>query len=225
MKKLYMILTKRKLVYCLLSVFLWSIPAWGHTYSKSHILMSISQSRQITVHGTVTDASSGNPLPGVTVSVKGTVIGTTTDAEGRFTLGDLPDKAVLVISFIGYETREVNVGDQLAIQIQLHPSNTSLNEVVVVGYGTEKKMDLTGAVDQVSGKILANRPMPNVMRGLEGTLPGVYINMPSGSPTQSYTPVIRGAGSIGAGGSALILIDGVPGDLSTLNPDDIQSIS
>lgn len=220
-----MIITKGKLVYSLLPFLVLSLPVWGHNISIHHAPIPILQEQQITVHGTVSDATSGDPLPGVTVAVKGTSRGTTTDANGKFTLNDVAENGGLVVSFIGYETQEVKVNNRTAISIRLHPSNTSLNEVVVVGYGTEKKMNLTGAVDQVSGKVLENRPMPNTMRGLEGVLPGVYINMPTGSPTQSYTPVIRGAGSIGAGGSALVLIDGVPGDLSTLNPDDIQSIS
>lgn len=225
MNRLYMILTKGKLVYYLLLFLVFSLPVWGYGHPIYHVSSSILQEQPITIHGTVTDAATGDPLPGVTVAVKGAERGTSTDANGKFELNNVADNGVLVVSFIGYETQEIKVSGRAAIHIQLHPSNTSLNEVVVVGYGTEKKMDLTGAVDQVSGKILQNRPMPNTMRGLEGALSGVYINMPTGSPTQSYAPVIRGMGSIGAGGSALVLIDGVPGDLSTLNPDDIQSIS
>lgn len=225
MRKLYLFFPGRNLIYCLLPLLIFNLNVWGHELSHVEGNFLSNLVTQVQIHGTVTDASSGDPLPGVTAAVEGTSQGTTTDANGKFELSGVPDNAILIFSFIGYQAQSVAVKGISVLTVKLEPSRTALNQLVVVGYGTEKKMDLTGAVDQVSGKVLENRPMPNTMRGLEGVLPGVYINMPTGSPTQSYNPVIRGVGSIGAGGSALVLIDGVPGDLSTLNPNDIQSIS
>lgn len=180
--------------------------------------------QNVDISGKVTDIS-GAPLAGVTVSVKGTSRGTTTDAEGVYEVSNVNEDAVLVFSYIGFETKEIEVNGRANIDVQLSPSSTSLNQVVVVGYGTEKKGNLTGAVDNLSGDALENLSMPNAARGLQGTIPGMFVNMPTGSPTQDFSPIIRGAGSIGAGGSALVLIDGVPGKLNTLNPADIKDIT
>ena len=157
--------------------------------------------------------------------VKGTSVGTVTDKKGNFSI-DLPETTgVLVFSYVGFDGKEVSVTGSSTIEVVLLKTGASLENVVVVGYGTEKKVNLTGAVNQVSGKVLDNRPAPNSLRGLEGVIPGLYINMPTGRPTDTYTMVVRGEGSIGAGGRALVMIDGVPGDASRLNPADIQSIS
>lgn len=176
------------------------------------------------VHGTVTDEQ-GDPLGAVTVSIRGTTQSTTTNSKGEYELKEVPDKGVLVFSHIGYETVVEKISGRTVVNVQLKISETALSQVVVVGYGTQRKIDLTGAVDQVEGKVLEDRPAPNALRGLEGVIPGVYINMPSGRPTDTYSMVVRGEGSIGAGGRALVLIDGVEGDPSRLNPADIQSVS
>lgn len=193
-------------------------------YGNPSLLGVEMQTAQIDIHGTVTSTSNA-PLPGVSVAIAGTTRGTTTDANGRYELKGVPDDAVLHFSYIGYDKRSVKVSGRSEIDIQLALSSTSLDQVVVVGYGTEKKADLTGAVDNLSGDALKDLPMPNAARGLQGALPGVFVNMPTGSPTQDFSPMIRGEGSIGAGGSALVLIDGVPGKLNTLNPEDIKDIT
>ncbi|QEC54146.1 TonB-dependent receptor [Anseongella ginsenosidimutans] len=176
------------------------------------------------VSGQVTD-NAGEPLPGVSVLLKGSLNGTSTDPEGRYTLENIPEGGVLVFSFIGYKTREEATGGRELVNVSLEPDVASLEEVVVVGYGTQKKVNLTGAVDQVTSEVLENRPMPNVSQGLVGVIPNLNIDMQDGKPIQSPTFNIRGNTSIGQGGSALVLIDGVEGDPRTLNPSDIASVT
>ena len=135
------------------------------------------------------------------------------------------DDAILVFSFIGYTSQEVVVSNQSTINVSLAIDTQTLSEVVVVGYGTQKKLNLTAAVDQVDGKVLQNRPMTNVTQGLQGLLPNLNIRLLDGKPNQAPSYNIRGTTSIGQGGSALVLIDGVEGDPSMLNPNDIASIS
>jgi len=197
----------------LLSFFLFVLPIIG-----------VSQNLTSKIVGKISDEN-GNPLVGVTVLVKGTNLGTATNGKGKFELESVSDTATLVFTNIGFESQEIKRAGHGALTVVMKENSNALNTVVVVGYGTEKKVNLTGAVDQVSGKVLDNRPTPNALRGLEGVIPGVYINMPTGNPTDTYSMVVRGQGSIGAGGSALVLIDGVEGDPSRLNPADIQSIS
>lgn len=179
----------------------------------------------ITIQGRVTDGEKTSGLPGVSVVLKGTTKGTTTDADGNFKLAVPNANAVLVFSFVGYESRELTVGNQTTINISLKADARALNEVVVVGYGTQKKVNLTGAVDQVTSEVLENRSLPNLSQGLQGVIPNLNLTMGDGKPTQSPRYNIRGTTSIGQGGNALVLIDGVEGDPSRLNPNDIASIS
>jgi TonB-linked SusC/RagA family outer membrane protein len=178
----------------------------------------------IGVSGKVTDES-GHPLPGVNILIKGTTLGTTTDFNGTYALQVEDPEAVLIFSFIGYVTQEVSVNNRTTIDIVLMEDLRSLNEVIVVGYGTQKKENLTGAVDQVGSETFENRPLPNLTQGLQGVLPNVNIRLLDGKPNAAPSINIRGTTSIGSGGSALILIDGVEGDPSMLNPNDIASIS
>ncbi len=178
----------------------------------------------IDISGIVTDES-GEPLIGVNIQVKGTNQGAATDFDGRFTLENINENAVLIISYIGYQTQEVEVGSNTSLSIVLQPDSQLLDEVVVVGYGTQKKANLTGAVDQVGDEVFENRPMPNVTQGLQGVIPNLNITLADGKPYRSANYQIRGLGSIGQGGSALVLIDGVEGDPTTLNPNDISSVS
>jgi len=187
-------------------------------------VFGFSQNSGNQVTGKISDEN-GNPLNGVSVLIKGTQQGTATNTKGLYKLENVRYDAVLVFTSIGYESQEIKLEGRTVVDMIMKESSTALNTVVVVGYGTEKKVNLTGAVDQISGKVLENRPAPNALRGLQGTIPGVYINMPSGRPTDTYSMIVRGEGSIGAGGRALVMIDGVEGDLSRLNPADIQSIS
>jgi TonB-linked SusC/RagA family outer membrane protein len=171
----------------------------------------------------VTDET-GQPVIGATVKVSGTANGTGTDEKGFFHL-NTTDNPVLIFSSIGYKTDTLTVTTQSDIHMVMHSNIAGLNDVVVVGYGTQKKVNLTGAVSQVSGKVLENRPIPNLSQGLQGVIPNLNLVMGDGKPIQSPAFNIRGTTSIGQGGNALVLIDGVEGDPSMLNPGDVASIS
>ncbi len=175
------------------------------------------------VSGIVTDDQQ-IPLPGVTVLVKGSATGTTTNSEGNFSI-KANSGQTLVFRFIGFESQEVLIQAQTSLRILLKTDSEALNEVIVVGYGTQKKANLTGAVDQIGSKYFESRPLTNITRGLQGVIPNLNIKMTDGKPTRGATYNIRGITSIGSGGSALVLVDGVPGDPNTLNPNDIESIS
>ena len=179
--------------------------------------------QQRTVTGTVKD-SKGVAIAGANVMEKGTLNGAITDVDGRFKL-NVPANATLVISFIGFSTQEIPVGNQSDFVITLLDDSQYLQEVVFVGYGTQKKVNLTGAVDVVTSEVLDNRPVSNLTQGLQGAVPNIQITFADGKPTRSSDYQVRGTGSIGQGGSALVLIDGVEGDPSMLNPSDVESIS
>src|SRR5690606_3716681 len=149
---------------------------------------------------------------------------TATDIDGKYAI-TVPEGSTLVFSFIGFESQTIAVGGRSVIDVTLAEDMASLDEIVVVGYGIQKKANLTGAVDQVTSEVFQNRPIPNISQGLVGAVPNLNIQMLDGKPTQSPAFNIRGTTSIGQGGSALILIDGVEGDPRMLNPNDIESVS
>lgn len=182
-------------------------------------------SRQVTVGGTVADEN-GEPVPGVSVSVKGTARGAVTDVDGKYSISDVPDDAILMFSFIGMGTKEVPIDGQREINVILETEAGGLEEVVVVGYGTQKKINLTGAVSMIKGDVFENRPIVSVSSGLQGMLPGVTVTSSSGQPGAVPDIKIRGRSTIHSSTSPLILIDGVAGgDLNLLNLSDIESIS
>ena len=184
--------------------------------------MNISQQNG-KVTGTVEDDL--GPVPGASVVVKGTTNGNITDMDGNFTLEGVKNGDIIVISYIGYTTQEIKYTGQPVLQIKLAEDTQKLEEVVVVGYGTQKKVNLTGAVGVADGDILEDRPIGNIAQGLQGVVPNLNIDFASGDPTASTTFNIRGATSLN-GGSALLLVDGVETeDLSLLNPQDIESVS
>jgi TonB-dependent SusC/RagA subfamily outer membrane receptor len=152
-------------------------------------------------------------------------MGTITAADGKYSLEVPGSNSILVFSFVGYIQREVQVLNQTVINATLREELLGLEEVVVVGYSTQKKLNLTAAVDQVTNEALENRSVPNLTQGLQGVLPNLNIQLLDGRPNQAPSYNIRGTTSIGQGGSALILIDGVEGDPSMLNPNDIASVS
>ncbi len=176
------------------------------------------------ITGRVTDEN-GEPLPGVNVLIKGTTIGTTTDAGGRYSL-EVPDvSAVLVFSFIGYTAQEVPVGNQTVIDLAMAPDIQALEEVVVVGYGTMKKSDLTGAVGSVNSEAITRTNPVQAARALQGQVAGVNVNKVNSRPGSDYKIDIRGVHSIDFSSEPLVVIDGVMGgQLNTLNPSDIESI-
>lgn len=175
------------------------------------------------VTGTVTD-NQQIPLAGVSVVVKGTQTGAVTGANGNYSI-NAADNAVLQFSFIGYKPQEVAISNRTTVDIVLQEEATALDEVIVVGYGTQKKANLTGAVEQVTSEVFAGRPNSNVAQMLQGQIPNLNLKLTDGKPNRSASFNIRGTTSIGQGGSALVLIDGVEGDAAMLNPDDIESVS
>lgn len=178
------------------------------------------------VSGKVTDARQ-QVLPGVSVLLKGTTLGTMTDKDGMYNLTLPAENGTLTFTFIGFEKKEVPVNSQKNINVTLAENPATLNEVVVVGYGTQKKVNLTGSVATVKGEDLNKRHVVNPATALEGLLPGVRVVQSSGQPGAEGAAIeIRGMGTYsGAGSSPLVLVDGVPGDLNTLDPQTIASIS
>jgi len=193
------------------------------------LLISVSVFAQMkNITGKITD-SAGEPLPGVTVVVKGTTTGTTSNIDGSYTLPNVSAKSILVFSFVGMATQEVEVGTQSKISVILAADAIGLEEVVAIGYGTRKKATVTGAVATVGGEELTKSHAANVTTGLAGQVPGLIINQRDGRPgAETMEVYVRGKSTLGSANSPLLIIDGIPGDvgsLSRLNPNDIQSIS
>ncbi|WP_184177550.1 TonB-dependent receptor [Rhabdobacter roseus] len=176
------------------------------------------------VSGTVTDET-GNGLPGVSVVLKGTQRGTTTNPEGKFQL-EVPDNsAVLVFSFVGYITQEITVGARSNLSVSLAPEDQTLNEVVVVGYGIQKKVNLTGSVASVSSDELIKRPVGQTTAALQGMVPGLTITQRSGQPGKDGGNIrIRGIGTL-SDANPLVILDGVESSLNNIDPNEIESIS
>ena len=175
------------------------------------------------VQGSVTDAA-GVPVIGAAVMVSGTGVAAVTDDQGRWALEDAPAGSVLEIKCLGYEDQTVRVGSRIDIRIVLEEEAMALDESVVVGFGTQKRANLTGAVSTIGAKALNNRPVVSTANALQGLDPAVNLTMGTGSPESGYNIDIRGSVSINSG-APLILVDGVEMDLRAVNPNDIESIS
>ncbi|WP_438839570.1 SusC/RagA family TonB-linked outer membrane protein [Algoriphagus oliviformis] len=172
-------------------------------------------------------SSEGEPVPGALVLVKGTQRGTVTDIDGNYSIDAAPGE-ILVVSFVGYTTKEVAVvGGQTEINVTLDLSTSDLSEVVVVGYGSQIKKEVTGAIQSVSGKDLQDMPVSSVAQKLQGRLAGVQINQTTGKPGQGMNVRIRGQLSVSGGSQPLYVVDGFPisGDVNSINPDEIQDIT
>lgn len=174
------------------------------------------------ITGIVVDKS-GEPVIGANVVVKGTTNGTITDVDGKFTL-EVPENAILQLSYIGYNPLEIQVGKDSLLNIVMKEDTQALDEVVVVGYGTQKKVNLTGSVSTVATEKIENRPLGSVAEGLQGTMAGVTITRQSGELGSNPTISIRGFSSLNSGG-ALVIVDGVPGNMNNISPNDIESVS
>jgi TonB-linked SusC/RagA family outer membrane protein len=179
---------------------------------------------QKTISGKVTDEN-GESIAGANVTVKGTAVGTITDAEGKYEL-TLPDNGkTLVISFVGYLPQEITIGNQSVINVLLRSDIQALSEIVVVGYGQQRKSDITGAISSVKGQELVQLPMQRVDQALQGRAAGVLVLNTAGAPGANTTIRVRGMNSINGGNNALIVVDGLQGgNLNALNPNDIESI-
>ena len=190
--------------------------------SNEWSVQNVQQKVQIT--GIVKEAN-GEPIIGASILEKGTTNGTVTDLDGNFSLS-AEKGSVLLISYIGYKSQEITV-DGKPLNVILIEDTETLDEVVVVGFGTQKKVNLTGAVGRADAKELDSRPVTSATQALQGLVPGLQITASSGELDKTMNINIRGAGTIGEGssGSPLVLIDGMEGDLNTVNPQDIESIS
>ncbi|MFS4454940.1 TonB-dependent receptor [Maribacter sp. 2304DJ31-5] len=200
---------------------------------------------QLTISGTVSDTN-GQPLPGASIVVKGAVNGTQTDFDGNFSIEVTDENAVLVVSYIGFASQEIEIGQQRVIAIVLTENAAGLDEVVVVGYGTQNKKDVTGAISTISAEDLGEASNDSFIRTLSGKIAGVQIQQTTGAPGGNIVVRVRGTGSLTAGNDPLYVVDGFPieqsnlsgnddnelgsngsqgiNPLSSLNPDDIESI-
>jgi TonB-linked SusC/RagA family outer membrane protein len=202
-----------------------------HVLHDRHIMLYPKEmdadSQQSSVSGKVTDED-GEPLPGVTVVIKGSTKGTVTNMDGDYTISSVAADEVLIFSFVGMVTQEVAVANQAAINITLVVDAIGIEEVVAVGYATQKKVNLTGSVGTVDMDVMESRPVTSAAQMLQGVVPGLNITQ-SGGTGMDATPSIniRGVATIGEGstGSPLILIDGMEGDINAINPQDIENIS
>ncbi|CCH55285.1 TonB-dependent receptor [Fibrisoma limi BUZ 3] len=193
--------------------------------------------QDVTVRGRVTSSDDGSALPGVSVQVKGTTRGATTDASGNYQLA-VPGNGRLIFSFIGYTSQEVAVGNRTVVDVALVNNSTNLSEVVVVGYGTQSKRTVTGAISTVGGEVIANKPVQSFDQALQGRAAGVNITTPNGVLNNAPVIRVRGVSSINGSSSPLIVVDGLPinsGDVSAggftvnnplgdINPNDIESL-
>ena len=188
------------------------------------LLYATSHSQDNVVSGKVTGVDK-TPLQGVTVSVAGTKTQTITNADGTYFINVPATATELIFTYVNARSVTEKLSGRKVIDVQMLTESVQLGEVIVVGYGTQKKANLTGAVDQVTSEVLENRSIPNLTQGLQGVLPNLNIRMLDGKPNQAPRFNIRGTTSIGQGGSALVLIDGVEGDPAVINPNDIASVS
>lgn len=196
-------------------------------------LVTQAYAQDLTIKGKITD-NSGDGLPGVNVTVKGTQKGVVSDAEGKYQLNGVPAKATLVFSFIGYLKQEIEVNNRTVIEVVLEADVKSINEVVVVGYGTQRKIETTGSIASVKSSDLVQTPVANVAQGLQARVSGIQINQNSGSPGGNVSVRIRGTNSINGTSEPLYVVDGIQisngggindvSPLSTINPNDIESV-
>ena len=205
----------------------WQLPGLLLAFLLCAVSVFSASAKTVDITGTVTSAGDNTGLPGVSITVKGTTSGTVTDLNGKYVINVADQNAVLVFSFIGYEAVEQPVGSRNVIDVVMKEDLKQLSEVVVVGYGTQKKVNLTGAVATVSGDEMIKRPVTNPTAMLQGTMPGVQVTQGRGEPGNEGVSVrIRGSGTFSAAGSEpLVLIDGVQGNMSDLNPNNIESVS
>lgn len=182
----------------------------------------VTQDRKVT--GIITDER-GEPIIGANVVVKGTSNGTVTDLNGQYSI-EANGKSILLISYIGYLSEEVAVGNNKTLNIQLKEDAQKLDEVVVIGYGTQKRSNLSGAISKVTSEVIESKPVTNVLSALQGEIPGMVIQRSSGQPgNEDFKMNIRGVSSANGDNAPLVLVDGIPGDINMINPQDIDAIS
>ncbi|GAA4086667.1 TonB-dependent receptor [Mucilaginibacter panaciglaebae] len=194
-------------------------------YSILFALLSIQAMAQSKIAGTVTDAKDNSPMPGVSVTIKGAQGGTQTDVNGKYSIDVSDGNSVLVFSFIGYTSQEISAAGKTTVDVKLAGEAKAINEVVVIGYGTARRSDLTGAVSTVRAEQLLDKPAPNLSQALEGKVAGVDVSVNSAAPGSPAKVRIRGIGSINSNVDPVYVVDGVVGvDPNSINPNDIASI-
>lgn len=203
-----------------------ALPAFSSKPEDPPVIPGVDVQQQIKVTGTITDESTNLPMPGVNIQVKGTVVGTITDINGKFAINVIDPNSILVLSFIGYTTKEVPLEGKTSVNFALAPEVSQIGEVVVIGYGTAKKASLTGSISAVNGNDLKQSPTTNLTNSLIGRLPGITAIQKSGEPGQDATTItIRGANTLGDN-APLIVVDGIPQrSLERLDPSDIESMT
>jgi TonB-linked SusC/RagA family outer membrane protein len=187
-------------------------------------LSSSAVMAQKSIRGKVTDAADGLPLPSVTVIVKGTTAGTSTQADGSYTLTVPAGNNEIVVSMVGYVLQTIVIGDREVIDIILVQETTVLNEIVVTGYSTQSRAEMTTSISKLDTRVLENAPRSNIATALQGTIAGLKVTQTSGQPGTTPSLVVRGGTSFDGTGSPLILVDGVPSTFYALNSDDVESI-
>jgi TonB-linked SusC/RagA family outer membrane protein len=203
-----------------------SVPALAD-HANTRIPTNKKFFQSTTISGKVTDEK-GEPLANVTVRAKGSNATVITGADGSFTITVPAGASTLVFSYVGLETQEVNITGRTSLQVQLKADDATLGDVVVVGYGTQKKVNLTGAVVSISGDVLTQRPAPNAANLLQGRVPGLQVTQSSAEPGRDNAALLlRGRSTFagGAGTAPLVLIDGVTGNINNISPNDIATIS
>lgn len=186
---------------------------------------SVRELVQRTISGTVTDANTGEPVPGATIIVEGSSTGTTTDMDGIFSLTVPDDTETLLISFVGYQSQEVSIAGQSEINVELEQDLLMMDEMVVVGYGSQARSDVTGSISTVSAEDIENLPVRRLDEALQGSSSGVVVNKGGNDPEGTVKIRIRGVNSIQGDNDPLVVVDGfVGGDISRINPNDIESI-
>lgn len=197
--------------------------AWFLVAMLSILTLDLSAQGRLT--GTITDGENGEPLPGVNIIIKGTTLGTISDENGFYTLAVPEEDQIISCSFIGYSTKEIAYSGQETIDVVLEPDTRSLDEVVVIGYGTQRASDLTGSVAVVSAEDMVKANATSIDRAIQGRAPGVLVTSTSGRPGSGLSIKIRGIGSINSSTEPLIILDDMPvGGLSGINPEDIESV-
>tara|TARA_B100000809_G_C15140564_1_gene533029 strand:+ start:5325 stop:8435 length:3111 start_codon:yes stop_codon:yes gene_type:complete len=211
------------LYYITLTFLCLSVNTAYAKFDSESLIIKTNNAIQQTITGNVTDQD-GNPLPGASVLAKGSSTGTNTDFDGNFSLNVPSGTTTLVISYIGFKTINVTITNKTTIQVKLEDNASSLDEVVVVGYGTAKRSDITGALTSVSSKDFEKQPLTNVSQALQGRAAGVQVNQTSGAPGGGFKIRIRGANSVTGGNEPLYVVDGQFVNISTINVNDIASM-
>lgn len=196
-------------------------------YKPSEKINEEKAAQQLTVKGTVTDASSNEPLPGVSIVVEGTTMGTVTDLDGHYSINIPSQSSILVFSYVGFVSERITLEDRTIINLSMVPDIKALDEVVIVAYGNTTQRKSTGALQTVQAKDLQSLPVSQFTQKLQGKFAGVRINQGTGRPGEGINVQVRGAASLSTSSSPLYVVDGFPisGDISSINPDEIEAIT